>query len=89
MPPTGISSAREVRRIVDVAEATEIDPQIARFARQDENGVVSTDCPLRRSVSIVEEALNPGSEGLLAPVCRAFPPYPARLRGTWAACLLW
>jgi hypothetical protein len=55
------SSAREIRRIVDVAEATEIDPQIARIALQGENGVVSTDCPLRRAVSIVQEALNPGS----------------------------
>ena len=55
----GSLSAEEVRRIVEVAEVLQIDPQFARMALEEENGVISTDCGLGRSVAMAEKKLTP------------------------------
>lgn len=50
--------AREIKRIVDVAVALGIDPQIADVAVRGRNGEVPTDCPLVDAIQIASARLN-------------------------------
>lgn len=50
--------AREIKRIVDVAMALGIDPQIADAALRGRNGEVPTECPLVDAIQIASARLN-------------------------------
>lgn len=54
------ADADEIKRIVEVAEALGIDPQVARVALRGETGEIPTDCPLGESVLFVVDRLNGG-----------------------------
>lgn len=50
--------AREIERIVDVAMALGIDPEVAKVALRGRNGEVPTDCPLADAIQIASARLN-------------------------------
>ena len=54
------SDAEGIRRIVEVAEALGISPATAAAVLRDDDGEVSTDVRLRRSIEQVEGRLDGG-----------------------------